>query len=471
MPDEATVQIPSQKLKSIGLDIYVGLVVLAAVAGIFLSWNQSYLTQISIAAFIVWVSLVVIADLTPIVLPRGEAVLSVGGAIDFGIILLFPTFVAALTGIASGFISSVVRRVESRRVIFNMGMNALTIMAASEVVRVLGGKIGVLNPAQLVDWPLSRMFLSYFFAAIVYFLVNTGLTSIAISLSTGSDVLSVWRTNYMWTIVSTLAIAPIGFILAAVYHVLSDSPVIAILGLMIFILPVIVIKNSYKWFTSVNETYFSAIRALISALDASHHYTQGHSRRVSTNAVRVARSIRLSEDEIENIERGAILHDIGKIGLDKSILDKEGPLNSLEWAQMKQHPVLGSRIIKDLAFLQDAREIILHHHERMDGRGYPAGLPGDAIPIGARIVNVVDALDALTSNRSYRPAMSAEEAIEILRTNSGKQFDPEVVDAVDRLAKRGELIFQRAVSYTDDDGEILFTGHELLDALQSSRGK
>lgn len=470
MADKAVAQNQSQRAGITGLDLFVSLVLLTAATGLYLLWDQSHVIEVSLIAFLVWVSLVVIADLTPIPLPRGDAVLSVGGAIDFGIILLFPTSVAALTGVASGFISSVVRRVEARKVIFNMGMNALTMMAASEVVRLLGGKIGVLDPAQLVDWPLSRMFLSYLVAAIVYFVVNTGLTSIAISLSTGSSVFSVWRTNYMWAIVSTLAIAPIGFILAAVYHVLSDSHVIAILGLMIFILPVIVIKNSYKWFTSVNETYFSAIRALISALDASHHYTQGHSKRVSTNAVRVARFMRLPEDVIEDIERGAILHDIGKIGLDKTILDKEGPLNSFEWAQMKQHPVLGSRIIRDLSFLKDARKIILHHHERIDGRGYPAGLQGDEIPVGARIVNVVDALDALTSNRSYRPAMTAKEAIEILRTNAGMQFDSEVVDAVETLSQRDELIFQKAMPEGDRDGEILFTGHELLNALQSHRG-
>jgi putative nucleotidyltransferase with HDIG domain len=412
--------------------------------------------------FLIWQFLVISADLIPIKLPRGNAVLSVGGAFDYGIILVFPIGLAAISGILSGAVSSIMRKVDIRRVIFNISANCITMILAATIINDYGPPIRELSTINITDWPLHTMIPSYLAAAVVYFIVNTGLTSVAIAINNNVPILSVWMTNYMWAIVSTLTIAPIGFIMAAVYHILSDNIILAALGLIIFMLPVIVTRTSYEWFASVNNTYFSAIKALITALDASHHYTQGHSRRVANNAVTVAHFMKLSPRDIETIERGAILHDIGKIGMDNSVLDKEGTLNSLEWLQMKQHTLLGSRIIQDLTFLRDARKIVLYHHERVDGKGYPHGLVGDEIPIGAKIVNAVDALDALTSTRSYRPAMTPKQALGILKTNSGSQFDTSVVQAVYSLFDQGELIFQQMES---SEEEVMFTAQELEEAL------
>lgn len=450
--------------RNLAVDGYVGIVFVAAIVAFY--WAATYGVRIEPrwTSLAIWLVMVIAADLTPITLPRGGAVLSVGGAIDFGIILLFPTFFAAIAGIVSGVTGGLVRRIELRKLVFNSSMNVVTMVLTSEVVYLFGGKLPNIEPSQIANLPLSNMLLAYVAAASVYFILNTGLTSVAISLSTAVPLLSVWSRNYKWTIVSSLAIAPIGFILAVVYNVLAGNIILAGIGLLIFMLPLVVLRSSFKWFTDVNETYFSSIRALVSALDASHHYTQGHSQRVSDNAVRVARFLRLPEKEVDTIEQGAVLHDIGKIGLDKAILDKDGPLNSLEWARMKLHPLLGARIIKDLGFLQDAKPIILYHHERMDGRGYPTGMRGKEIPLGARVVNVVDALDALTSNRSYRPAMTPEEALRILEDNSNKQFDPSVVEAICELHEEGELVFQEDESQ-EEDQEILFTSTELVEAL------
>jgi putative nucleotidyltransferase with HDIG domain len=229
---------------------------------------------------------------------------------------------------------------------------------------------------------------------------------------------------------------------------------------LFFVFPILVVRSSFKWFAGATNAYFNSIKALINALDASHPYTQGHSKRVAQNAVKVAHALRLSDGEVEKIEQGAVLHDIGKIGLDKAILDKAGPLNSFEWAKVKRHPILGSSIVQDLSFLQKSTNIILHHHERIDGRGYPAGLSGNDIPVGARIVNVVDALDALTSDRSYRKALSVEEAIHILQGNSDTQFDSEIVNIVENLFRQGLLVFQDE-TVQDDREEFLFTMVEI----------
>ncbi len=278
--------------------------------------------------------------------------------------------------------------------------------------------------------------------------------------------LYVWNTNYKWTIPSIAAMGPIGLVIAIVYYLLSNiNPILAIVGVSIFFLPTLMIRYAHKLFVDVNNAYFNSIKALVSALDASHHYTQGHSTRVSQNAETIAKYLKLHDKEVEAIRRGALLHDIGKIGLDKSILDKEGALSSSEWAQVKQHPLQGARIIGDLSFLEEARQIVLHHHERIDGKGYPYGLSGSEIPVGAKIVNALDSLDALTSDRAYRHALTKEQAMEILQNGAGEQFDRSIVSAVSELIENEKLVFQSESEGDEWDPEILFTLKEVEEAL------
>ena len=136
-----------------------------------------------------------------------------------------------------------------------------------------------------------------------------------------------------------------------------------------------------------------------------------------------------SSDEWLDIERASLLHDVGKIGVSDAILNKPGPLTSEEWQQMRKHPAIGYEMLKDVKFLSTAAEIVYAHHERYDGKGYPTGLKGEDVPLGARIFAVADAFDAMTSNRPYRRALSADKAREEITTNSGTQFDPAVVEA------------------------------------------
>jgi putative nucleotidyltransferase with HDIG domain len=176
--------------------------------------------------------------------------------------------------------------------------------------------------------------------------------------------------------------------------------------------------------------YVGAIRALAAALDARDSYTAGHSDRVSALSVIIGRQMRLSEVDLEVLRLGALLHDIGKIGLNDEILGKRGPLTPEEFEQIKRHPVLGARILRQVPFLEPHLPIVELHHESPDGRGYPFGLRGDNIPLAARIVHVADAYDAMTSARAYRPARGGVEAIVELQRYSGTQFDPACVDAL-----------------------------------------
>ena len=181
-------------------------------------------------------------------------------------------------------------------------------------------------------------------------------------------------------------------------------------------------------YLDLEDSYESTLQALITALDYRDNETLGHSRRVVEYAVFVARTMGVKEPELSWIRRGAILHDVGKIGVSDAILHKPGKLDLAEWAEMKRHPEMGFRMLEHIRFLAPALDIVHCHQERFDGTGYPRGLKGDEIPLGARIFATVDTFDAMTSDRPYRAALSIEEARDEIRRFAGTQFDPRVAD-------------------------------------------
>lgn len=179
----------------------------------------------------------------------------------------------------------------------------------------------------------------------------------------------------------------------------------------------------------VEESYKITLEALVTALDAREHETQAHSQRVRDYTLTLAEQLGLNHDDLIQVGRGALLHDVGKIGVPDSILLKPGKLTSEEWVEMKKHPRIGYDILRNIKFLSPAADIVLCHQERWDGKGYPTGLGGRDIPPGARVFAVVDTLDAMTSDRPYRKAMSFEVAFNEIRQCAGTQFDPQAVDA------------------------------------------
>jgi len=190
----------------------------------------------------------------------------------------------------------------------------------------------------------------------------------------------------------------------------------------------IAIQNM-QLYKDLEKTFLGTISALAAAVDAKDPYTYGHSNDVTKYAVSIAEQMSLSEAEVDTIRIAATLHDIGKIGIDGSILNKPGKLNIEERKVINRHPAIAVNILESLDFLKEAVPLILFHHERYDGNGYPAGVAGDAIPLGARIIAVADSFNAMISERPYRKAMSVDAAIEELKDNAGKQFDANVVNA------------------------------------------
>lgn len=189
--------------------------------------------------------------------------------------------------------------------------------------------------------------------------------------------------------------------------------------------------------SQLEEVSLGTIRALADALDAKCDYTSGHSLRVSQYALLIGKNMGLTPEELRDLELGGILHDIGKIGVPESILWKPAKLTPEETAIMAEHPVKSAQIIGDLPSLQKAKRFVMHHHEFMDGSGYPDKLAGDNIPLGARIILVADAYDAMTSDRPYRKAIGHQRAIQELKKCAGRQFDPKIVDVLVNVLGEG----------------------------------
>jgi len=196
------------------------------------------------------------------------------------------------------------------------------------------------------------------------------------------------------------------------------------------------IKAAYD---TLESTYDQTLAALMSALDARDRETEGHSLRVSHLAARLGETLNFSHEQLKVLERGSLLHDIGKIGISDTILHKPGPLSEEEWQIMRLHPDIGAKIVEGIPFLQDTIPLIRHHQERWNGTGYPGGLSGENIPILARMFSIVDAFDALTSNRPYRKkTMTTAEALEYLREQTGILFDPKIIDVFEKLVTESQ---------------------------------
>jgi len=195
-----------------------------------------------------------------------------------------------------------------------------------------------------------------------------------------------------------------------------------------------VFKQERSRALELRENYKATVQALSNAVEARDAYTGKHAERVTSYGLALARARGIDTDSRPEIEFGFLLHDVGKIGVPDAILFKPEPLSNEEFAMIAQHPVIGSEILRDVDFLGEGKLVVRHHHERWDGQGYPDRLAGDEIPLPARVFAVADALDALTSDRPYRPAAGFEAARTEIRSNSGTQFDPDVVAAYESVA-------------------------------------
>jgi len=272
-----------------------------------------------------------------------------------------------------------------------------------------------------------------------FMFVNVTLAVLAASARTGQPVGRVFALSVRNVGVGLVSQVPLGWLMAEIAQKVGEW------ATLLFIAPLLLARCSFTKYTELRELFFGSVSALSQAIDAKDGSTRGHADRVSRIAGAIAREMGLSEREIERIELGALLHDIGKIGVEDRILLKPARLEADEKALMQRHSIYGAEILEPSAALRPLVPLVRHHHESYDGSGYPDGLKGEEIPLGSRVIIVADAYEAMTSDRIYREAPGHDRAMEQLRKYSGIQFDPKVVRTLGQvIQKRGAAAFEQS---------------------------
>jgi len=368
--------------------------------------------------------LMVLADLAPARMPGGGFV-TPGASLDFAALLVLGGPWTALLNVASTLIAQrILRRKPWQRVGFNAALYVLMIAAADFVLHALGGRTGRL------ELPGDAIALAG--GALAYFLVNgLGLSAI-LALNGEGSLGRVFHVNHAATALLHLGQIALGG-LAAFAFLRGGAG-----ALLFFFLPLLVAGLSFRRYFEMKQDLLEFVRALSEVLEEVDPYTRQHSVRVAEYSKILARALGMSERAVLELEYGALLHDLGKVGRQyQYILTKPGRLSLEEQATMRAHPAEGAEIVAKVRALKGASHIVKNHHERPDGLGYPAGLRGDDIPLGSRIVMVADAYDAMTSDRPYRRAMEPARAVAELARHAGTQFDAAVVAALEKLVAAG----------------------------------
>lgn len=259
-------------------------------------------------------------------------------------------------------------------------------------------------------------------ALIVYVLLNTLLMSKLMAILLREKMSRIWKNSFYGMLINIVLVSLLGIVLAFSYNSYGLG------GLLLFFIPLMFARYTFKLYIDMRKNYFETMNVLVRAIEANDPYTSGHSLRVSAYAEAIAKQIGLPQGKIDLIKSAALLHDIGKIGIDKNILNKTGKLEKEEFETIKSHPEIGASIIADLSYLSNISDIIKHHHERNDGKGYPDGLSHNNIPLETSILTIADSFDAMTTNRPYRSSLSLEDALNEITVNAGTQFNPDIVD-------------------------------------------
>jgi putative nucleotidyltransferase with HDIG domain len=327
-------------------------------------------------------------------------------------------------------ILSLRKRDPIRRVAFNVAACALSLWGGAQVCFQLA-RVAPLADSQVAVGVLAVPLLVL---AVVYFALNSGLTAVAVGLDSGQSPIQIWKRHFMWLSIGYLASASAAFCLILLVQQVSLAAAIMVLPLLaVFYVTLRAsfgrLEDAQRHLGELDRLYLSTVETLAMAIDAKDDVTHSHVRRVQAYAVGLARALGVAdEQDIKAIEAAALLHDTGKLAVPEHILNKPGKLTASEFEKMKLHVDVGADILSLVDFPYPVVPIVRAHHESWDGSGYPRGLSGEDIPIGARILSVVDCFDALTSDRPYRRRMTEQAALDILRERRGNMYDPRVVD-------------------------------------------
>lgn len=333
-------------------------------------------------------------------------------------LLLFPFWLPGILVLVAGCLHNARHSVWTGEDMFNLGEATLTFTIGALTLELLHRQ-GMPGPT------LAGLdsIIAVFIVAVVLLVLNTGFIAGIISLVTGGRLWRLWRAQLANISPTYTALAALGVVVALVVR---DYP----LALIPLIFPAVLMHFTLQREVQLRADSRAALQRLADMIELRDPYTAGHSERVATLARALAVRLGLTGAEADLIETAGRVHDIAKVAISEAVLLKQGSLDDTEWAEMKLHPVKGAEVIHRFAGYQECEALVRHHHERWDGAGYPDGLAGADIPLGARILAVADAYDALTSSRPYRPALGQETVLRMLEEGTGTQWDGKVVAAM-----------------------------------------
>ena len=392
--------------------VYIAAVIAAAVVAVArgpftgIEWGQVEVLGL----------LVVACESIATVLKQRSLAWSANSIASLAAVILVGPVGAALVGACT--LLGVRRGPAPQQRLFNAGMFTLSAYLAGRTFLVSGGHVGTPGPSSFpgIIWPFAA-------AAAVHVIVNFSLLRGVLWL-TRDRAAPASRVGLDFKLLLTdLGYGAFGVLIAALWSVLGPFTPVFVL------IPAFIARWAVAQFAAQQRAYEATVSALCQAVETKDFYTRGHSERVSRGSVMISREIGMRAERVEAIRFAGMLHDVGKLGVPTSVLQKNGALTDDEYAAIQLHPMRGLDIVREIGFLDEALAGIMHHHERIDGKGYPMGLAGDEIPEFARVLAVADAFDAMTSNRSYRGARSVPEGIAELLKWAGTQFDPAFVDA------------------------------------------
>lgn len=410
---------------------YVALVVVAGLA-ILVHALSTLIAAPLPADWLILAGLALLSGAFNIKVPSIPARISVSEAFVFATVLLYGPAAATVVVTLDAMMMSLrlgISRKSLYRAPFNIGAAALAIWLSSQLF------LFALGPGHAVAGvSLNRLLFPLLTLALSYFVLNSGLVALAMSYERGVPPFTLWRTNFLWLGLNYLGGASFAALIVT-YRQQVDLTMVGV------IVPLLVItyltfrtslgrlEDANRHVGQLNELYLSTIETLAMAVDAKDQITHGHIRRVQVYATELARRLGVSDQsQLRAIEAAALLHDMGKLAIPENILNKPGRLSPAEFDKMKQHADIGADLLSAIRFPYPVVPIVRHHHEHWDGHGYPSGISRTDIPLGARILSVVDCFDALTSDRPYRPRLSTEEAFGVLQERRGSMYDPLVVD-------------------------------------------
>lgn len=363
---------------------------------------------------------------------RAETQSSVAFIPFFAAFLLFDTgWVAAIAASSVLFSEAVIKRKSAVRVLFNIGQVTVSICLASAVYHLFGGIPSLSN--------FSLHPLAVGAGVAVYFGINSAAVSIAVALDRGEVVWKAWARIGGASIIYDLFSSLLAPLLAYLYVNWQ------IAGLLLLILPLYFVRHLYQITLQLEQVNKDLLELMVKAIEARDPYTSGHSQRVSEIAGAIARQLGFGAKQVEQIATAALLHDVGKIREEYApLLRKEGKLDATEKALMQTHSIRSAELVGTIsAFRGTIMDSVRHHHENFDGTGYPNGLARDAIPIGARIIMIADTVDAMTTDRPYRLALTYEKVQQELHKFAGSQFDPHLVEVFFESASIRAIIQKR----------------------------